>query len=236
MRRTISFLPFVALVVLSTLSCDKEKDELREGTGMYQGHEYVDLGLSVKWATCNVGASKPGEYGDYFAWGETELKKEYNWSTYKYCNGSYKTQTKYNSNINYGTVDNKTTLDPEDDAAHVIWGGNWRMPTQAECDELCNKDNCTWIETSVDGGHGYMINGLLVISRKAGYEGNSIFLPAAGYSKDFYLSAVGSWGYYWSSSLYTNNSSRALSLWFYSGYGTEDHDRHFGYTIRPVCP
>ena len=94
-------------------------------------HEWVDLGLTsgTLWATCNVGATAPEDYGDYFAWGETEPKEDYSWSTYKWCNGSYKTQTKYCTNSKYGTVDDKTELEPEDDAAFVNWGSTWRMPT-----------------------------------------------------------------------------------------------------------
>ena len=121
----------------------------------YNGHEYVDLGLSVKWATCNVGAVSPEDYGDYFAWGETEPKDFYAWSTYKWCNGSYDTLTKYCTDSKYGTVDNKTVLDLEDDAAHVNWGGDWRMPTKAEQDELYN--NCTWEWTTQNGVNGYKV-------------------------------------------------------------------------------
>ena len=107
-------------------------------------HEYVDLGLpsGLKWATCNVGADSPEKYGDYFAWGETKAKSCYDWSTYKWCNGSNSTLTKYNTNSEYGTdPDNKTVLEPEDDAAYVNLGGGWRMPTQGDWQEL--KDKCT---------------------------------------------------------------------------------------------
>ena len=103
-------------------------------------HEYVDLGLSVKWATCNMGASSPEEYGDHYAWGETETESTYDWNTYKWCKGSKNTLTKYCTDSDYGTVDNKTVLDPEDDVAQVKWGGNWRMPTDAEIEEL--RENC----------------------------------------------------------------------------------------------
>ncbi|MBR5532185.1 MAG: T9SS C-terminal target domain-containing protein, partial [Bacteroidales bacterium] len=128
-------------------------------------NEYVDLGLpsGIKWATCNVGANSPEDYGDYFAWGETEPKDYYDWSTYKYCNGSYDIMTKYFTDSDYGTVDNKTTLELTDDAAHVNWGGNWRMPTKAEQDELRNTDNCTWEWTTLNGVEGYK-----VISKKNG--------------------------------------------------------------------
>ena len=120
--------------------------------------EYVDLGLSVKWATCNVGATKPEEYGDYFAWGEVEPKNNYSLSTYKYCNGTNNSMTKYSAknDVNRGEFyDNKIVLGPEDDAATVNWGGEWRMPTKEEQDELRNK--CTWEWTILNGVQGYAL-------------------------------------------------------------------------------
>ena len=194
--------------------------------GAENGHAYVDLGLSVKWATCNVGAKYPDEYGDYFAWGEVEPKTEYNWSTYKWCNGSYDTQTKYCTNSSYGTVDNKTVLDAEDDAAAVNWGGAWRMPTKAEQDELRN--NCTWTLTTQNG-----VNGYKVTSKS---NGNSIFLPAAGYRYVSSLLYAGSNGYYWSSSLYTGGPNDACGLGFSSdGVGWGSGGRYDGQSVRPVC-
>ena len=190
-------------------------------------HEYVDLGLSVKWATCNVGANKPEEYGDYFAWGETEPKSTYSWSTYKWCNGSYDTQTKYCTNSSYGTVDNRTVLDKEDDAASVNWGGSWRMPTKAEQDEL--RQQCTWTWTTQNG-----VNGYKVTSKS---NGNSIFLPAAGYRDDSSLNYAGSGGYYWSGSLYTDYPTSAYVLYFGSDYvGWYGYNRYYGLSVRPVCP
>lgn len=106
-----------------------------------KSYDWVDLGLSVKWDTCNVGASSPEEYGGYYAWGETEEKRGYDWNTYKWCHGASGFQTKYCTGSNYGTVDNNTVLAPEDDAARVKWGGNWRMPILNEVKELLSK--CT---------------------------------------------------------------------------------------------
>lgn len=189
-------------------------------------HEYVDLGLpsGLKWATCNVGANTPEEYGDYFAWGETEPKTAYNWNTYKWCRGSLDTMTKYCTLSSEGTVDNKTTLDSEDDAAHVKWGGAWRMPTRAEQDELRNK--CTWKWTSQNGVKGY---------KATGPNGNSIFLPAAGYNEGG-IRYMGSDGSYWSSSLNPSSNNGAFSLWFDSGSYEWDEDRRcVGFSIRPVC-
>ncbi len=197
--------------------------------------EAVDLGLSVKWANFNVGASEPEEYGLYFAWGETEPKSDYSWSTYKYSNGSYDTMTKYCNDSSYGYngfTDRKILLDPEDDAAHVNWGGSWRMPTKAEQDELRNTDNCSWTWTTLNGIKGYKVQ-----SKKPGYTDRWIFLPAAGYRDDSYLYNVGYYGYYWSSSLYADYPYRAYYLYFdsssvdrYIGY------RSYGRSVRPVCP
>ena len=193
----------------------------------YNGHEYVDLGLpsGIKWATCNVGATKPGEYGDYYAWGETHEKYEYSLITYKWCNGSYTPMTKY------CTVDNKTVLDPEDDVAHVEWGGSWRMPTLDEQIELLNK--CTWTWTTQNGRDGYEVTGP---------NGNSIFLPAAGYRYGLYgagttLHNSGSNGYYWSSSL-SESYSFARYLHIDGDLNSFGHliseYRYYGLSVRPV--
>ena len=189
---------------------------------------YVDLGLSVKWATCNVGASKPEEYGYYFAWGEVDPKDYYEWSNYKYCNGSSTSLTKYCTDSYYGTVDNKTTLDLSDDAAAVNWSGKWRMPTEAEQDELCQL--CTWTWTSKGGVNGYQVTGP---------NGNNIFLPAAGYYRfDGSLLYAGSYGYYWSSSLNADYPNFACALYLYSDNVSRYNDdaRCYGFTVRPVCP
>ena len=194
-------------------------------TGTANGHEWVDLGLSVKWATCNVGASKPEEYGNYYAWGETTPKAYYDWSTYKWCNGSYDNQTKYNTSSIYGTVDNKTVLELADDAAHANWGGAWRMPTDAEWTEL--RKNCTWTWTIKNGVNGYEV--------KSEANGNSIFLPAAGnrYNDDLYL--AGDYGSYWSSSLFTDYPYFAWGVNFGSGYVDRDYySRYYGQSVRPV--
>lgn len=190
------------------------------------GHEYVDLGLCVKWATCNVGASKPEEYGDYFAWGETTSKTTYNYSWYKWCNGSYNTFTKYCTDSSDGTVDNNTVLDQEDDAAAVNWGGNWRMPTAHEMEELV--DNCTWTLTTQNDVNGYQVKGP---------NGNSIFLPVAGLRTDSSIDRAGSIGCYWSSLLRTDMTQSAKGLYFSSDEVTCGYfGRINGLSVRPVCP
>lgn len=155
-------------------------------------NKYVDLGLpsGTKWAKCNVGASTPEEYGDYFAWGETEPKDNYGWSTYKWYDESTDQLTKYCTDAYYGTVDNKTTLEPEDDAATVNWGDDWRIPTQEEWKELL--ENCTWTWTTENG-----VNGYIVISS----NGNKIFLPAAGMYEGSSNNLASTYGFYRSSSL-----------------------------------
>lgn len=195
-----------------------------------EGVEMVDLGLpsGIKWANMNVGATSVTEYGDYFAWGETSPKTTYDWNTYKWCNGSDDTQTKYCNHSEYGYngfTDGKTVLDPEDDAAHVNWGGNWRMPTIAEIQEL--EANCTWTWTQKNGINGYEVKGK---------NGNFIFLPASGYRDFSSLVSVGSYGYYWSSSLYEDYSGNACCLDFYSGrVDWNGSSRYYGQSVRPVC-
>ena len=189
-------------------------------------YEAVDLGLSVKWATMNIGANAPEEYGDHFAWGETTPKSAYIWSTYTLCKGSETTLTKYCTSSDLGTVDDKTVLDPEDDAAHVNWGGTWRMPTYDELDEL--KTKCTWVWTVQNGVSGRKVTGP---------NGNSIFLPASGYRYDSWLDYAGSYGYYWSSSLYTSSPNYAWYVSFNSSYfNWYNGYRYFGRSVRAVCP
>ena len=186
----------------------------------------VDLGLSVLWASMNVGASNPEEYGDYFAWGETKPKNHYAWSTYKWCNGSSSTLTKYCTDSKLGIVDNKTVLELSDDAAHANWGGTWRMPTEDECSELIRKCTLEWI--TQNGVDGY---------RATGLNGNSIFLPAAGYYDSVGWSPYDQHGCYWSSSLYTSNNSSAYRVSILnSGFGMGGNTRNAGFSVRPVCP
>ena len=186
----------------------------------------VDLGLpsGLRWAACNVGASSPEEYGDYYGWGETELNSSYDWPDYGLCNGTSASLTKYNSDSSCGVVDNKTVLDAEDDVARLILGGKWRMPTIDEWTEL--QTVCTWTWTTAGG-----VNGELV----TGPSGNSIFLPAAGsrFRTDLYRD--GFEGNYWSSCLFTDSPTFGLFLYFNSGgYYQSNATRRDGFSVRAV--
>ena len=196
------------------------------------GYEYVDLGLSVKWAKCNVGAESETDYGYYFQWGDIVDKSnaDCSWATYKHCNGTETTLTKYNDDSLLGTVDNKTTLDPEDDAATQIMGGKWRIPTKDEIYELSVNTNREWI-TNYNGSG---VNGYKFTSNKEGYQNNSIFIPAAGYREGSSFSYQGIHGEVWSSSV---DTSYAWTLYF---YGSDDFvpdsesSRYRGHSVRGV--
>ncbi len=194
-------------------------------------HDYVDLGIpsGLLWATCNVGASTPEEYGDYFAWGETQPKDTYYWSTYKYCNGRWDQLTKYcdyPGHGGYGFADYLIVLQPMDDAATANWGSVWRMPTVEEWEELRNNTTAIW--TTQEGVRG---------RRFTATNGNSIFLPAAGAYDWSSLLGAGSWGSYWSSSLCTGGSPEKAYA-FLGAYNTTspwDHVyRYQGKSVRAV--
>lgn len=194
-------------------------------------HSFVDLDLpsGTLWATCNVGADVPEGYGDYFAWGETQPKETYNWSTYQYCMGNSTTMTKYCSNSSYGYngfTDDLTTLLPEDDASTANWGTDWRMPTNEEFQELYNNTTVTWTQRNGVNGRLFTAN-----------NGNSLFLPAAGHRGGSSLYGAGSFGDYWSSSLRTDRSNWA---WCYGsssvvGRRMGGNGRSDGLPVRPVC-
>lgn len=203
-------------------------------------YEMVDLGLSVKWASCNLGATKPEQYGRYYQWAGlqdvTSTSIDLGWSNCPYHTGSSSSTgwTKYipSAKSSYwsgsGSPDNKTVLNPEDDVAHVKLGGKWRMPTDAEWTEL--RDNCTWTWTTLNG-----VNGYSVTSKKAGYTSKSIFLPAAGYRSGTNLSGAGSRGYFWSSSLSTGSPSGAYCVYFYpANVVRSSNGRCYGQSVRPV--
>lgn len=193
------------------------KDNPGEGAGMEAGGEAIDLGLpsGTKWASCNVGATKPEEYGGYYAWGETEEKDYYDWSTYIHCDGSFSTCHDIGSDIS-GT---------KYDVAHVKWGGNWCMPTKDDIKELL--DNCTYEWTTLNS-----VNGKKFTSK---INGNSIFLPAAGYRWLGGLDDAGEYGGYWSSTQIPDYSLNACSLDFWSGYASwRLTSRVHGQSVRPV--
>lgn len=174
------------------------------------GHEYVDLGLpsGVKWATCNIGAYSPSDYGDYFAWGETTTKDTY---------------TRKNSKT-YEKELGDISGNPQYDVARANWGGSWRLPSKADWEEL--EQQCTWTWTTIGGSNGYKVTGP---------NGNSIFLPAAGYRDGSLLGHAGSYGFCWSSTPYESFSQSAYTLGFNSGSKLVDwYFRYFGHAVRPV--
>ena len=228
--------------------------------GTEAGYNYVDLGLTsgTKWATANVGADRPQDYGNYYAWGETTTKETYNENTYKYYkDGDYHKITKYCSDSEYGNngfTDSKTTLDLSDDAAYANWGGKWRMPTYDQLTEL--KGQCCWVWTS--SYNGLNVKGYIVYKAKNSsdkgrriylYSGETpsssyslsdahIFLPAAGRRYNGDLLNAGSDGAFWCSSLYADYSYYALYVPFDSGnvYGAHGDYRYDGRSVRAVIP
>ena len=200
--------------------------------------EYVDLGLEsgTLWAKCNIGASSETEGGVFFQWGETSgisgnlvgkySDEKYYWWSYKYCNGTENTLTKYCTNSSYGTVDNKTTLEPEDDAATQLMGSEWRMPTKAEFDELLSGTTNEWTQMS-------SVNGWKFTSKTD--TSKYIFIPAAGNCFDGSVGSVGGYDGVWSSSLETSSPNDAWSLYFNSGYCyMYDSNRYYGQSVRGV--
>lgn len=192
-------------------------------------HEYVDLGLpsGTLWATCNIGSDAPENYGDYFAWGETQTKDIYNWSTYQYCNGSENTLTKYCSLDEYGYngfTDSLSILQQGDDAAKVNWGENWRMPVEEEWVELIENTTSEW--TSQNGIYGMLFTA---------ENGNTLFLPGAGCRYESNLNGAGESCNYWSSLLSIYNPLRASAAGFGNMYSEVfDARRCIGYSVRPV--
>ncbi|MBQ9548392.1 MAG: hypothetical protein IJV01_04440 [Bacteroidales bacterium] len=193
----------------------------------------VDLGLSVKWSNRNLGAVLNEEYGDYFAWGEVSPKDEYWWSSYKWCNGSESSLTKYNTVSWRGAVDGRTSFkdyDYEDDAARTFLGGTWRIPTDTEWTEL--KDNCLWIWTN--NYNETSVAGMIVTSKVDGYNDKSIFLPAAGNRNDTRFFSVGADGKYWSSALSENPIGACYVCFNSGGVIIGSSGRQAGLSVRPV--
>jgi len=199
-------------------------------TGELNGHDWVDLGVpsGTKWATCNVGSDTPEGNGGYFAWGETVTKENYDWSTYRWCNGSENTLTKYCASSAYGYngfTDNLATLEATDDAATANWGAGWRMPTSEEVVELIH--NCTHTWTSQNGVNGCLFTGV---------NGNSVFMPAAGGFSDNSCGNIGTDGYYWTSSLSSGENEYVYGLYFHSyAAAMGNFSRYLGHSVRPVC-
>lgn len=185
-------------------------------TGFTNGHEWVDLGLpsGTLWATCNVGASKPEEYGSYFAWGEIKTKSEYTPENY------------FDSQYEKYSFDGQTELLPGDDAATANWGNGWQMPSFEQMAELVRGDYTTPERITQNGHYG------LKITSKS--NGKSIFLPAAGYRYNSSLKFPGNFGDYWTRSLSTSNEPHHLDFYSPDGPVFYSYKRCYGRSIRPV--
>ena len=235
--RRVAILALTAVLAAGMTACEKEDSSsnnsnnggINGGGGSTAPAGFVDLGLpsGLLWAECNLGASTPEGYGNYYAWGETSPKSDYYWDTYRYANGDHDQLTKYcnNSSFGYnGFTDDLTTLQAMDDEATQALGSGARTPTADEWQELL--DNTTAIWTTRNG-----VNGRLLTAT----NGNSIFLPAAGYRIGTSLYDAGSHGYYRSSSLLTDYPVGAWTFYFYSVRQRMDHsDRSLGYSVRAV--
>lgn len=225
---------YLDLVRYRTVTCEDEKGNsiirrIQETKADLRNHEYVDLGLSVKWATCNVDALNPEDFGGYYAWGETNTKGNYVWVTYQHSIGLPPSFNKYNTNRSMGKVDNITTLKPEDDVAFQTWGSTWRIPTKDELEELV--DNCTWTWTTLNG-----VNGYRVTSNKPGFTDRSIFLPAAGRKLAETSDGVGSRVNIASSTLFEEPDGSYILSFDRNGQIIKGGAyREYGVPVRPVC-
>ncbi len=235
MEKTFKFMALLAMgAALAFAACGRDDDNNNgSGTGGDTGTEtaeWVDLGLpsGLLWATCNLGASSPEEYGDYYAWGETTTKEVYDWSTYKYCTvdaeGGLATLTKYNTRSDYGTPDNLTTLQAMDDVATQKLGSGARMPTAVEWSEFIENTTAEWITLNGVNGRKFTAS-----------NGNSLFLPAAGSRFGSELYSAGDDGDYWSSSLDADYPVGAWDFGFNSdGQSMLSTPRGDGRSVRPV--
>ncbi len=237
MRKLFDIRILFALVIdMSFIACDAPYVETDFGidiSGTINGYDYVDLGLpsGILWATCNVGASNPEDYGNHYAWGETRTKYSYDWNSSGYYKwGVYDSKDPNDGMTKYNQTDGKTTLDASDDVARTYWGVEWRMPTYEEQRELCTQ--CTWVWGSLNGTNGYKIKGP---------NGNILFLPAAGMyiESEFYSGEED--GYYWSSTRCFSSPCEAYAISFdMEHYYFEMEDfwrlgRFAGCSVRPVC-
>ncbi|MBP5189769.1 MAG: hypothetical protein J6X86_08600 [Bacteroidales bacterium] len=228
-RTSILLLAVAAMLSVGVISCDN--DENNSGNGGETPAGWVDLGLpsGLLWAECNLGANAPEEYGNYYSWGETQPKEVYNWSTYRYCTmdgrqGSL-TLTKYNTSSIYGTPDNLTALQAMDDAATQALGNGARTPTKEEWEELINNTTVEW--TTMNGVNGRKFTAA---------NGNTLFLPAAGRRNGSELYSAGSYGFYWSSPLFTDDPYYAWCFYFNTGNQgvSGGGGRFLGFSVRAV--
>ena len=219
------YLGIIGISLFAVQSCSSDDNEEALEPTQVNGHEVVDLGLSVKWATCNIGAATPTECGNYYAWGETTTKNNYYWETYKWCNGDNESLTKYCN------TDGLTVLSSSDDVATVKWGNKWRTPTTKEYEELFRRCEVEW--TKKDN-----VNGCLV----TGPSGKSIFLPAAGFRSLTDLRRNGTYGPYLTATLYSNGDQDCAYIFTFEQNKSIKEEwgifwglRCFGFPVRAVC-
>lgn len=215
------------LATLACLACSLN-GTAQTVSGQVAGYDYVDLGLSVKWATYNVGATKPTETGNFFAWGETEPKEKYSWENYKWCNGTFNSLTRYCLIKKMGERDKTTELIPKDDAATANWGPAWRMPSAEELQALV--DSCKWEWTN-----NYNKSGVAGSVGTSKINGNTIFLPAGGFFDGDSLKSAGARGQYISNKIADYDNYEVFDLWF--GNTSIENDfigRQYGNNVRAV--
>ena len=251
--KRIYFLAITTIAAMTVLTgCEKEDKNaismsvVSKGTFMQptddgKDIEVVDLGLTVLWATCNMGASSPEQSGSYYAWGETQPKTYFEWSNYKWCKTDEMHLTKYCMDKNYthlDSLDKKYTLDPADDAANATLGTKWHIPTEQNFYELRRNTTANWCKLNGVGG-------FLFTSTKKGYEDRSIFFPLSG-MKDFDGTRfIGQYGYYWGNTIYYDKQKNSYKTLEASAFWLEHLDvdnqivqfrtRYLGLPIRPIC-
>lgn len=235
MNKLAKSIGVLLLMMVFVVSCTKPEEPSNGGNNddndTISDYGFVDLGLpsGTLWATCNIGADTPEGIGDYFSWGETVPKDIYDWKSYQYgnCIDNWFAITKYCTDSVWGLngfVDNLTLLEPDDDAATVNWGDDWRMPTKEEWEELYQKTTWTW--TDINGVKGRLLTGS---------NGNSIFLPATGFRLDGELICLGL-GIYWSNTLHDHFPERGWSYHFdfESSHVCGTYERSRGHVVRAV--
>lgn len=233
MKKIFLLLTAATMLAFVNVSCDRTDDTGTDNQDSRPDGEWIDLGLpsGLLWSSCNLGASDQQSSGNFYAWGEVQTKEVYDWTHYRHCtadgSGNLVSFTKYNTSATYGTTDNKTVLESGDDAATSVLGAGARIPTNSEWQELLDTANVSLQWATVNS-----VEGLKITSRS---NGNSIFLPAAGFREGSELKSAGVRAYYWSASLCTEHDGTAYYTNITNRFQTIDYrDRFFGISVRAV--